>query len=97
MTRKIASNRPPVGVIAKTQNLAACLAQELGISKPVLLSPKTILEGKCRGTHLRTLLVDDSAWPLSEMVQQAVLPCLHWHMGYVRRVGRIDPLKTGNF
>lgn len=79
---------PLVGVLAKTQNIARSIAQELNIRSAVLLSPGS--RGG-RGHHLRALLVDESAWPMDVPTRRELMPCLAAHKGYVLRISRHDP------
>lgn len=81
---------PPVGVLAKTQNLARSVANELNIRQAVCLSPGS---QSGRGYQLAALLVDESAWPMDEPTKREFLPCLAAHRGYVLRLVRFDPMK----
>jgi hypothetical protein len=77
---------PPVGVLAATQNIARSLVQELGITKPVILGKRSSI----RGLHLSTLLVDDSAWPLTVDEYLELQPCLQREWGYMLHLQRHD-------
>lgn len=88
--RNRAFNLPPVGVLAVTQNVARSLANELNINSAVCLSP-TSTSG--RGVSLSALLVDESAWPMTEVTKRNLLPCLAQYQGYVLRLSRHDPKK----
>lgn len=81
---------PPVGVLAKTQNLAKSLAQELGIKNAVLMSQGSTAG---RGMRMRAIVVDESAWPLTEQTRLSLLPCLDHHKGYLLHVERYDPVR----
>lgn len=81
----------PVGVLAPTLGLAQSLASEMGIRQPVILSPRSVSLGGCRGSNLAALLVEESSWPLTEEVENALLPCLAQDKGYVLRIRRYEP------
>lgn len=80
---------PRVGVLAPTNNLATSLAQELGISSPLALSPRSLQRG--RGCTLSALIVEDSMWPMDMATAEALIPCLQAEGGYVFHARRIDP------
>jgi hypothetical protein len=81
--------RPRVGILAPTHNIATSLAQELGITNHVPLSPRSLLHS--RGTHLSALLVDETLWPMQPDVAEALVPTLSRTGGYILRVLRVDP------
>lgn len=84
-----AHRRPylPVGVMAKTERCAESLAHELGIPKPVALSPRTTI----RGIDLGALIVDEGCWPMSDRLKAEVIPTLKRHLGYILVAHRYDP------
>lgn len=85
------ANVPPVGVLASTKNIASSIARELNIKNAFPLSPLSLNAG--RGVDLAVLLVDDSAWPISEYTKAELLPCLKRLDGYILRITRHDPKK----
>lgn len=89
-TRREAKDRPPVGVLSKTQSFAAALGRELNIVNAVLLSPANA-EVAARGVDLGTLIVDEACWPLDQKTREALGPALHTHKAYVMVVTRHDP------
>lgn len=79
---------PPVGVLARTVHIARTLAQDLSISTPKLMSPRSIKGGYIRGHHLSALVVEDSCWPLDEELQEDLRPVLAGGLGYIMSVTR---------
>lgn len=86
-TSPCSKSKPPVGVYAKTEVIARSLIQEMRISAAVGLGQRSGF----RGLHLGSLLVDESAWPLSEQEKDDLMPCLEQHAGYILRIERFDP------
>jgi hypothetical protein len=82
---------PQVGILACSRNIAASLAQELGIKRPVMISPRCM--ARIRGQSLSVLVVDEELWPLAHDVESAVLPALSRSGGYILRMLRVDPRK----
>ena len=80
---------PPVGVLAKTQNLARSFAREWGIKVSVPFSP--VSEIPDEEIHLSALLVDESAWPLNAETRKKLMPLLERHGGYIIKMCRFDP------
>lgn len=89
--QRSADDQPKVGILAPTANLATSLAQELGISRPVALSPRSL--NRVRGIQLSSLIVEDSLWPLDSATAASVLPCLARSRGYMFHARRIDPTR----
>jgi hypothetical protein len=85
---------PQVGILAGTKTLANSLAQELGITRPVTLSPKAL--ASARGINLSALVVDEMLWPLNVTICEALLPCLAKERAYIMVMVRVDPkIKRG--
>lgn len=84
---RLSTPQPRVGVLAKSQSLAASLARELGIKNPVLMSMGS---SAGRDMDLRAILVDDSSWPLDLTSRRRLLPCLEESKGYILHVTRHD-------
>lgn len=82
-------NRGATAILAPTVTIARHLAQELNITKPVLLGRQS--HHPARGTHLSVLLVDSQCWPLPEKVRHEIMPALHKHKGYMMVINRFDP------
>lgn len=78
-----------VGVLASDIRRAKYLAeQELGLTDYLPMADR--VHG--RGKALTMLLVDESAWPLSEADCAAFLPGLAYHKGQVYKIERVtDP------
>jgi hypothetical protein len=83
---------PRIGILAGTVGLAQSLARELGISKPILLSARSIHKGGGR-CDLSTVLIDESALPLEAQTIASLTHCLTARLGYMLFVKRIDPRK----
>lgn len=81
--------KPKIGILAPSANLATSLAQELGISCHLALSPNCLR--KVRGVPLSALIVEDSMWPLSLTAVHDLLPALEKMGGYIFHARRIDP------
>jgi hypothetical protein len=79
---------PPVGVVAKTVNLAAALIKELNIRNGI---PMSMVGNQARGVNLKALLIDEEVWPLPIERARQLLPGLAHYGGYVLRVSRHDP------
>lgn len=80
---------PRVGVLAQNTHVATSLARELGIRKPIVLSPACV--DRIRGISLDTLIVESKSWPLSPAVATTVMPALKSTKGYILHVQRVDP------
>jgi Asp/Glu/hydantoin racemase len=85
--------QPPVGVMAANVAIASSIAREMGIKNAVALSPKS---NGARGMSLKSLVIDDSCWPLSAIEQANILPALQEYSGYIVRFIRYDPKKQGS-
>jgi hypothetical protein len=73
-------------VIADTIVHAQAIARELSTPNAYPTSPRAIRHyGACRGITATDVLVDDSAWPLSDDVHATVDPCLFASGGRIRR------------
>lgn len=83
----------PVAVVALTKSLATSLAQELNIKSSFPMGVTSFLTTS-RGQHFKTVLVEETLWPLSSSLVQAMAVTLVHHGGYVLRVSRVD-LKEG--
>jgi hypothetical protein len=91
LQRRTKERLPQVGVLAPTAGLATSLAQELGISRPMTFSPRSLT--RARGVRLSALIVEDSCWPMPREVAAALIPCLQAEGGYVFHARRIDPIR----
>lgn len=89
---KVPHVHAPVGVLARTHEIARSLSRELHITNPVTLGVRN-MDTATRGANLGAVLVDESAWPLTEDMVHALAPCLHKHLGYILYVKRQDLLR----
>jgi hypothetical protein len=74
-----------VGVLAGSKVRAERAIEELGLKNAIPLYSSTA----GRGAILSTLLVDESAWPLTEDQCDALLPCLEHYKGQVYKLERV--------
>lgn len=81
-----------VGILADTTALAASIATELHISRPLLLSPSNVANALEFEDNLGVVLVDDAQWPLNAHTAAYVIPAVARNLGYIIRLERINPL-----
>ena len=86
-------DRPPTGVMARTEHDARSLAHELHLYKPVCFSPTILRRGGVRGIDLGAVLITEDCWPLTDEVTELLKPALKRHLGYALPFTRHDILR----
>lgn len=80
-----------VGILADSTALAASIASELHITRPLLLSPANLVNALMHEEDLSVVLVDDAQWPLDLSIAEHVIPCVLKNLGYVIHLDRVNP------
>jgi hypothetical protein len=85
---------PPVGVLARTKNIAESWIREMGIRNAMAISVYS--DGiQARGATLSALIVDADVWPMTRAVSDAVLPALRATRGDVIKMQRLSAREAG--
>lgn len=79
--------RPKTIIVATPIARAEDIAATMGIPHAITTSPRAISSGACRGlSTVDRILIDDSAWPLDEPVQQTLEATLLGGTGHMYRL-----------